>query len=440
MPNRALKVRDLPGIEALLVAGDDARIALDHLTGLNKYGCPPRPDPEQLAFGSSTASVISQSGYAAAARLRERLLDRTDTLELSWQRIRQELLSDNSDLNVQLAFVPSGTDAHALAVQHLSGLAPLSVVMVEESETGSGVRAAISCHHPQINAVSLRAADGMPRTSEKIDAEVVALVEAAVALGHHVLLVMVDQSKTGMIAPSISCAIALSQRYSEKFSVLVDACQFRIAPATLRAYLRQDFMVAITGSKFLTGPAFSAALMLPEGYAQRVEDCKDLGLLLRWEAALVEHRRFCALEQSQVIRIMENFAQVVRQRLAEDQRFELLPEPLLDRRPLLTEESWDRLPSIFSFVLYHRKDRPLTREETQRVYSLLQLSDMDVIDGRRCQLGQPVAIGKGVSALRFTLSARLISDAILPKGMDKLKDDALAVLEKTAWLVDRIRD
>ena len=440
MPNRALEVRDLPGIEALLVAGNDPRIALDRTTGLNKYGCPPRPDPELLAFGSSTASVISQSGYAAAARLRDRLLDGTDTLELSWQRIRQELLSDVSDLNVQLAFVPSGTDAHALAVQHLSGLAQLSVVMVEESETGSGVRTAMSCHHSEINAVSLRTADGKPRASEKIDAEVVALVEAAVALGHHVLLVMVDQSKTGMIAPGIACAMALSRRHSEKVSVLVDACQFRIAPATLRAYLGQGFMVAITGSKFLTGPAFSAALMLPEGYSQRVEDCKDLGLLLRWEAALVEHRRFRALEQSRVTLIMESFARVVRERLAEDPRFKLLPVPLLDRGPLLAESSWDRLPGIFPFLLYHRKGRPLTREETQRVYSLLQLSGMDVIDGRRCQLGQPVAIGRDASALRLALSARLISDAMLPKGMDKLKDDVLAVLEKTAWLVDRIRD
>ena len=438
MPDRALKVRDLPGIEALLVAGDDARIALDRLTGLNKYGCPPRPDPELLAFGSSTASVISQSGYAAAARLRERLLDGTDTPELSWQRIRQELLSDVSDLNVQLVFVPSGTDAHALAVQSLSSPARLFVVMVEESETGSGVRAAMSAFHPEINAVSLRAGDGMPRAADEIDAEVSVLIEAAVALGHHVLLIMVDQSKTGMIAPSISCAMALSRRYPTQVSVLVDACQFRIAPVTLRAYLKQGFMVAITESKFLTGPAFSAALLLPEGCKQRVEDCKDPGLLLRWEAALVEYRRFRALEQSQVTRIMKTFAQVVRQRLVEDPRFELLPVPQQDRRPFINEASWDMHQSIFPFLLYHR--RSLTRDETLRVYSLLQLSNMDVIDGRRCQLGQPVAIGRDGSALRIALSARLISDAMLPKGTDKLKDDVLAVLEKTAWLVDRIRD
>lgn len=433
-------MQDLPGIEALLVAGDDARIALDRSTGLNKYGCPPRPDQQLLAFGSSTASVISQSAYAAAARLRARLLDGTDTVELSWQRIRQELLSDVSDLNVQLAFVPSGTDAHALAVQYFSGSSRLSVVMVEESETGSGVRAAMSCYHPDISAVSLRADDGMPRASDEIDAEVAALADAAVALGHHVLLVMVDQSKTGMIAPGISCAIALCQRHPEKVSVLVDACQFRIAAATLRAYLRQGFMVAITGSKFLTGPAFSAALMLPEGYTQRVEDCKDPGLLLRWEAALVEHRRFRALEQSQVINIMETFSQVVRVRLAEDPRFEPLPVLLPDRSPLATGSSWDMHQSIFPFLLYHRKGCPLTREETLSVYRLLQLSNMDVIDGRRCQLGQPVAIDREVSALRLALSARLISDAMLPGGADKLTGDVLAVFDKTAWLVDRIRD
>jgi hypothetical protein len=425
-----------PGIEELLVAGKDARIALDPSTGLNKYGCPPQPDPELLAFGSSTASVISQAGYAAASRLHECLLDGIDTPELAWQRIRQELLSDVSDLAVDLAFVPSGTDAHALAVRLLSEHAPLTVVMVEESETGSGVRAAMASCHPEIKTMSLRVSDGRLRASDEIDGQATALAESALALGHHVLLVMVDQSKTGMISPSVACAMALSQRHSDRVSVLVDACQFRISSATLRAYLAQGFMIAITGSKFLTGPAFSAALMLPQGYA--AEDCKDMGLLLRWEAALVEYRRFRALEPSRVIRIMETFGRIVRQRLQEDPRFELLPAPPLNRRPLVTGYEWDQLPSIFPFLLRHREGEPLTHEETHRIYRQLQSPEIAVIGGRRCQLGQPVTCGLEGSALRLALSARLISDAA--QGMDRLAADAIAALDKTAYLIDRIRD
>ena len=42
----------------LLVAGGDARLVLDSVSGVNKYGAAPRPDPELADFGSSTASVI----------------------------------------------------------------------------------------------------------------------------------------------------------------------------------------------------------------------------------------------------------------------------------------------------------------------------------------------------------------------------------------------
>ncbi len=433
---RALKVE--PSIEELLVAGNDRRISLDPATGLNKYGCPPRPDPALLAFGSSTASVISVSSFDEVSRQHERLLKGADTLEKAWQRVSEALLSDVSDMGASLAFASSGTDAHALAVRSLSAFSKLFVLMVEESETGSGVRAAMSIYHPEVKAVSIRKQDGMPRSAEDIDPEVVASVESAVARGCHVLLVMIDQSKTGMISPSVSCAMALRKRYPEKISVLVDACQFRMAPPTLRAYLSQGFMVAITGSKFLTGPAFSAALMLPQGFDLEIQEKKDMGLLLRWEAALVEYRRFHALSQSQITNIMESFGETVRKRLAEDSRFESLTVPALDRRPLVTDASWDQLHSIFPFLLYHR-GQPLNHEETQRIYRLLQESDSNVIVGQRCQLGQPVFCGKGRSALRIALSARLISDAA-DQGMDGLLNDVLAVLDKTAYLVDKIRD
>ena len=49
----------LPGADELLCLGGDHRIRLDDVSGQNRYGCPPKPDPELLAFGSSTASTIS---------------------------------------------------------------------------------------------------------------------------------------------------------------------------------------------------------------------------------------------------------------------------------------------------------------------------------------------------------------------------------------------
>ncbi|HCN89289.1 MAG TPA: hypothetical protein DIT28_08935, partial [Oxalobacteraceae bacterium] len=76
-PQRAAYASIEPAIgptAQLLVSGGDARVLLDPQHGMNKYGCRPVPDATLLAFGSSTASIISEAGYAAADQLRRRLL------------------------------------------------------------------------------------------------------------------------------------------------------------------------------------------------------------------------------------------------------------------------------------------------------------------------------------------------------------------------------
>jgi hypothetical protein len=113
-----------PGLahtEQLLTEGGDARIALAPGQTANRYDCPPRPDAHLLAFGSSTASVISPAGFAAAGQLRHRLL-RAGTPDVSGyarelQRIRGELialcgLSGLAGLDV--IFAASGTDLHLI--------------------------------------------------------------------------------------------------------------------------------------------------------------------------------------------------------------------------------------------------------------------------------------------------------------------------------------
>ena len=63
----------LPDTNALLVSGGDARIALDPVSRLSVYGGRPCPDPDLVALGSSTASVISSAGMAAADAPRQTL-------------------------------------------------------------------------------------------------------------------------------------------------------------------------------------------------------------------------------------------------------------------------------------------------------------------------------------------------------------------------------
>ena len=147
-----------PTTAELLIQGGDTRISLDYQSGNNKFGFPPKPDNELLAFGSSTASVISDAGFAAADTLRNRLMLATNlqshanvyTNELN--RVRSELieLCGLSDLDgMECVFAASGTDIHLLAAQLIASAhnKPALVVMVEAVETGSGVPVALSGRH-----------------------------------------------------------------------------------------------------------------------------------------------------------------------------------------------------------------------------------------------------------------------------------------------------
>src|ERR1700735_89790 len=70
---RSLRADNDPGFDALLLSGGDARLTLNPTSGLNIYGCAPRPRGDVDDFSSSTASSISTRAYARA--------------ETSWHRI-----------------------------------------------------------------------------------------------------------------------------------------------------------------------------------------------------------------------------------------------------------------------------------------------------------------------------------------------------------------
>ncbi len=477
----------LPAIKQLLVAGGDERITLNPSTGLNKYGCQPFPDSELLTFGSSTASVISETGYSIATQLHRQLLNalKSESQAAVYAQKMQELcrqwldLCDLSDLDgLELIFSPSGTDTHGLVAQYVGreALKPTLVIMAEATETGSGVLSALtqnpffSPNNVEVQQVLIRLEDGTPRLLSDIDLEVAALVTQAVSARQRVLLILVDQSKTGLLAPSPACVMALHKLYPDMVEVLVDACQFRLGLPTLRAYLKQGFMVALTGSKFLTGPSFSAVLLLPKNVAKRFQknanssfQVSDFGPVLRFAVALDELRRFRTVNLSAALAFMQAFAEAISQRLESDPHFEPLPVLKFDRRPLISVNNWDHLQTIFPFLLYKPETSqriPLNREQTATIYQQLQsefvakvptgvqsplltavpnASETDIAS-IRCQLGQPVACGNRndipVSALRLCLSSRLLVEATSGDGIgEAIIKKALQVLDKTALLI-----
>lgn len=488
----------LPSIESLLVSDGDARIALGG-DGTNVYGCPPAPDPGLLDFASSTASVISPGAFEAADALRTRLHGalrghgETNLYAEEMQRLRGELLELcglDAAGGVDALFAASGTDLHRMFVELVaaSGQNGLCVLGPEPAETGSGIHSALTgCDASndgeeggrcaiEATSLALRDAEGHPRDAADIDAEVEAKVAAAVGADRRVLLVLVDVSKTGLIAPSPACAIALRRRWPQAVEVLVDACQFRLATSTLRAYLEQGFSVALTGSKFVGGPSFSGAALIPRANAERLrgspagfrqyavraelpEDWTEaaaldegvsFGRLLRWEAALHELRAFRELSVEAVANALRELTEIVDGRLRRDPSFEALSRPELDRSPLATGGEWDAQASIFPFLMFGLAQgrRPLDREQTRRVHELLQCDLGDRSDWLgalggfavlRCRVGQPVACGRRdgveVSALRLCFGARQLAEAASGEdGLLRVAGRAMSCLDKCARL------
>ncbi|WP_052162550.1 hypothetical protein [Aquabacterium sp. NJ1] len=503
---------------SLLLQGGDERLDLDPALGVNKYGCRPTPDPDLAAFGSSTASSVSRRGFAAADQLRRKLMAASpeqpaaQLYQAELQAIREELLTlcDLGDLpEPDVLFAASGTDLHLIAthlVTRRGQHAPM-VIMMDPTETGSGVTNALRMRHfgrhtaqgragtvgapvkpagqePQLVQVALRQPDGQPRPQADVHAEIETWVRRAVLAGQAVLLVTLDVSKTGMLAPGPGFAISLKQQWPDTVTVLVDASQFRLSGATLSAYLRQGCLVAVTGSKFLTGPSFCGALFVPaawptkrgtpssmralSGHCARADwpahwpdrhllpDTANFGLLLRWKAALAELRAFKRIPQGHTRHLLRVFGNAIQRRLDSSETFESLATHGLGRPELNTPSSWDTLPTIFSFVLYgadaEGRRTPLTRAQTQRVYHLLQtdLSDICPPDApareaqrarTRCQLGQPVPCGTRqgvpVSALRLSISSRLVVEALSGSGShaERVLQRAMLVLDKAEWLL-----
>src|SRR5579883_3441988 len=157
-PPRLLRPRraDIPATVDLLVDGGDSRLALDPERHTNKYGCGPRPDPGLMAFGSSTASVISEHGFAAADRLRRRLAKAAaaEPAHVTYARELTRLRGDLSRLcglsdmpGVEIVFAASGTDLHLIAAQLAGAGGRACAIAVEATETGSGVPAALAGRH-----------------------------------------------------------------------------------------------------------------------------------------------------------------------------------------------------------------------------------------------------------------------------------------------------
>ena len=335
-------------LEELIASGGDHRLSLA-TDKRNSYGCTPFPRPSVLAFGSSTASNISQRAFTQAQAAQAQLwlttiiMGASAAFDADVERARQRLRDVLGISGAEIVFCPSGTDAQLQALFHAASWLgqPLTTVIAGSDQTGSGTAFTARGHHfsdctslgaqvqkdspvaaisANVSAVSVPFCDagGDLRTKDEMDGAVYAAVAQAVGRGDKVLLQVMDASKLGWRAPSIACIHHIAAAWPGQVWIVVDACQMRVGRAQLQDYLTRGYLVLLTGSKFFTGPAFSGALLIPQSKATQTtaprttsdalgnyttrhdwplpwQDLRqalpatcNYGQWLRWEAALAE--------------------------------------------------------------------------------------------------------------------------------------------------------
>jgi len=473
-------------VEALMETGGDIRLETDPRSALNGYGCSHRPRPWAVTFASSTASSSSERGYVAADKVRLRTAaallsgDRRKAVSNVLAGVRRGIgraYGLMPDCSVVLAASGTDTELLALALTQLAGRdLPIRNILIAPEETGRGVPMAARGHHFAVNTalgadvtfeapipgfrpdteilpVPLRGPDGGVRPFADVEAEIAALVADGVAAGIKIILHALDLSKTGLLAPSPMFLRHLRAAHGEKFDIVVDACQARLSSASVRAYLALDAVVLITGSKFFTGPPFAGAALLPHSIAARLRHGRlpegldayfgrdefpstlraaaslpplgNYGLALRWHAALAEMRALLRVPATRRAEILQVFGETVRRKIAATPKLHLLEQPEIRRHE--TGETWEALPSIFSFTLRapHAPERNLTPVEARAVYLWLNADLSGLLPahpaaGRICHIGQPVKLPAPQGAqgvLRVSAGARLISGEPSHRGL-----------------------
>ena len=186
-------------------------------------------------------------------------------------------------------------------------------------------------------------------------------------------------------------------------------------------------------------PGCPAATMLQPG--------GNIGLAMRWHAALAEMQAFFDVSVEKRAAIIESFGQTIRAAISERPRFALLPppEPIRDVR----QEAWERMVSVFPFAIVDpwTERNFLGFEKMQALYRWLNADLSGILPHERlassriCHIGQPIALpnkngAKPFGALRISAGARLVSGesshAHLSNGerLERVLQDVRAVFEK----------
>ncbi|KAJ8528631.1 hypothetical protein ON010_g14698 [Phytophthora cinnamomi] len=320
----------------------------------------------------------------------------------------------------------------------------------------------------------------------RIDSRVEELVHERLDRGGDVVLLhVVVGAKTGYACPSMPMVDALAAQYPNRLLVVVDACQMRVDRTLYREWATKGYVVLTTGSKFFGGSPFCGAVLMPmrcvyemeaaaverhselalplglEDYfsrydmpenmrhvRQRFGNNMNVGLLLRWETALVNMEPYCRIPPRDIAAICKLYMSNCRSKM--ESAWAHMVELLTPPEPTENDGTSTVTPmdTIVSFKVREENGTFLDMNALKALHTLLSkdVSDAlpdDPLAKKRCLLGQPVSLGKSGAVLRIAMGADMVnevyvrgkSESDFAAAIEPLSQDDDAILGKIALIL-----
>lgn len=459
----------IPDFDEVILEGGDERLDLD-AQGLNRYHVDPRSGIGALHRGSCTNSPLTGTGRAAASAIHEQLLNGDLGYDELCARQRRRLLDvfvPGEHRRAGVFFAPSGSDLCYLPLLMASlwfGSRRLRNVVTTSEELGSG---SLAAHDARFYAArsQLGATPSGTTIDPAIDVEPVYLsardgdggvvdhgrrIEEIITqrTDDRVLVInLVIGSKSG-----IENGIGIVERFRDADVVwTVDLCQMRVRPLLVERLLDLNCLLFTTGSKFYQAPPFCGAMLIPDVWLDRIAAAgpgslagfdrlftaqdvpaewptiravlpsfENVGLRLRWEAALTEMEAFDAIPDHASAAMMDLWNQTVVDRIESSAHLELLRDQKHTNN------------SIVSFRVRSAEGGFLDRAGLSSLHRRLAIAPSpEIAPFDRAIIGQPVSYDSG-SFLRFAIGSHDVR-RFLDRGFDPTADLGLiAATERLA--------
>ena len=421
-------------LEMLMASGGGPDIWPQGGTTRTPLGTSIRPAPTEIWFASTGYSSIGLRGYKSALETLGQLTS-PESMQLSPTRWLDELrlriargIAGTPDCAVILAPGPAEVRNIARAIATAITRRPMREIAATASEAAHFEPAEDGDY--ETVEIALRDGRGDRRSLADIDNDMRSLAAEALCEGAGILLHVLDTSKTGLTGPSRRMARGLGAISPGRVCVLVDATELRCPAETISEDLSHGHMVLVSGSHFAGGPPACAALILPRKLANELvsgepilaphgigrfdipSDLRtvfvtdggliNLGLGLRWSAALAEFEAYLAVPDDIRQLVLAAFSRKARHLAAICTGVDPEARPLDDVDNALRE-------SIVPLILDEPRMAVDSVAHAETLHESLILPCGVSVGDVACHVGPPINFGSNM-ALSISASAPMVAD------------------------------